>query len=120
MGVLLLDLSKVFDAVPHQSLLSELASIGCIGGALRWFQCYLTDSTQRVAYQAAVTPWKSVTRGVPRGSCLSPLLFKVYVRSLPLHCQSKSIQFADDTTHSGADHFINVLAVIAHDQFWRH
>ena len=53
--------------------------------------------------QDIVTPWRSVTKGVPQGSCLSPLLFNIYVRDLPACSTSNTWQFADDVTQSEAD-----------------
>ena len=41
--------------------------------------------------------------GGPQGSCLSPLLFNIFVRNLPRATQSRTIQFADDVTQSEAD-----------------
>jgi len=41
-----------------------------------------------------------VGRGVPQGSCLSPLLFNICTRNLPMRCGADAIQFADDITES--------------------
>ena len=47
-GALLIDLSKAFNTVPHQLLLTELRDIGCSIEALSWFRNYLSDRLQRV------------------------------------------------------------------------
>ena len=47
-GALLVDLSKAFDMVPHQLLLTELRDIGCSIEVLLWFCDYLTHRLQRV------------------------------------------------------------------------
>ena len=45
----------------------------------------------------------AVSRGFPQGSGLSPLLFNIFIRRLPRHCISATLQFADDTTLAAAD-----------------
>lgn len=102
-GALLIDLSKAFDTVPHQRLLEDLREIGCGQKLGNWFHSYLDGREQRVKNGLEVTEWKSVTRGVPQGSCLSPLLFNIYVRNLPAASTSPTIQFADDVTQSESD-----------------
>jgi retron-type reverse transcriptase len=102
-GALLVDLSKAFDTVSHQILIKDLQEIGCDGEAINWFHSYLTGRQQRIKQGGEVTEWKPVSRGVPQGSCLSPLLFNVYVRQLPKATATKTVQFADDITNSVAD-----------------
>jgi hypothetical protein len=109
-GTLMIDFSKAFDSVPHQRLLSELSSIGCNQTTLDWFYSYLTDRSQRVVKQSELTNWKSITRGVPQGSCLSPILFNIFVRNLPSICDSNTYQFADDITISEAHQSLPIVA----------
>ena len=112
-GALAIDLSKAFDTVPHQQLLQELSQIGCSSGVLTWFQSYLSNRLQRVTQRPEVTQWKVITRGVPQASCLSPLLFNVFVRYLPNASSSEecscTTQFADDVTNSVSDSDIDVV-----------
>ena len=105
-GALLIDLSKAFDTVPHEMLLKEMSSIGCGGKALDWFEDYLTGRQQRVVQGRILTAWKAVTRGFPQGGGLSPLMFNVFVRKMPM---LKTIQFADDITHSAASKYLEVI-----------
>lgn len=109
-GALLIDLSRAFDTVPHQMLLHELAAAGCGVGACEWFGSYLTGREQRVVQGQIGAPWMKVTKGVPQGSCLSPLLFNLYVRNLPACCTADTVQFADDITNSAADKELDVVA----------
>jgi Reverse transcriptase (RNA-dependent DNA polymerase) len=109
-GALLLDLSKAFDTVPHQLLLHELSGIGCDTNTTAWFRSYLEDRQQRVVATTQVTDWREVTRGVPQGSCLSPLLFNIFVRELPSAAQARAMQFADDVSESEADNNPLIIA----------
>jgi len=52
----------------------------------------------------------TVSRGFPQGSGISPLLFSIFMRRLPRHCISSTLQFADDTTLAAADPSLTVVA----------
>lgn len=97
-GVVLLDLSKAFDSVPHELLLLDLQACGMGEEVLQWFTSYLSGRSQHV--QAPnVEPGDSYmcTRGVPQGSVLGPLLFTIFLRDLPkVLTNGKCSIYADD------------------------
>ena len=66
--VIHLDLSKAFDKVPHDLLLTKLHRHGISGTALRWFEGYLSNRQQRVLLEGTFSDWLPVTSGVPQGS----------------------------------------------------
>ena len=95
---LFLDLSKVFDSVPHKRLLLKLRHYGVGGSLLSWLRCFLTTRRQCVILNGSFSLWLPVISGVPQGSILGPLLFSVYLNDLAnfVHCKFKL--FADDIT----------------------
>ena len=70
-----LEFSKVFDTVNHKILLDKLYLYGIRGTALDWITNYLSDRKQYVIYNNIKSDEKHITRGVPQGSILEPLLF---------------------------------------------
>ena len=102
-----LDLQKAFDSLDHVMLLERLSALGVCGRALSWFTNYLSHRLQRVKLKDKVSLWSPVKGGIPQGSALGPLLFLVYVNTMPSvvrHC--RLLQFADDTAMicSGANY----------------
>ncbi len=70
--LILLDISAAFDTISHSVLLEQLACIGISDNALLCFSSYLRDRKQ---FKIKNIQSVSVTRGVPQGSVLGPLLF---------------------------------------------
>ena len=95
--LLLLDFSKAFDVVPHNILLHKLRKLGASSNTLSWFQSYLTDRSQYVRLGQTSSPLATITHGVPQGSVLGPLLFKIYTNDFHKCHQSIHSQYADDT-----------------------
>ena len=98
-GVAFIDLRKAFDTVDHELLLHKLACIGCSNRTITWFKSYLGDRQQVTQFKGAKSHPSTIKLGVPQGSILGPLLFSIYVNSLP-ECIPEGIidMYADDTT----------------------
>lgn len=96
--LVLLDFSKAFDTLNHEMLLSILKHIGIHETTINLFSSYLAGRSQSVVYSNKMSRFVVVDRGVPQGTILGPLLFKVYTSNFPeafLSC--KQHYYADDT-----------------------
>ena len=94
-----LDLSKAFDTVDHDILLSKLRHNGIRGQGLKWFESYLSNRKQFTYINGKQSKLNSVSHGVPQGSVLGPLLFLIYTNDI-VNCTKPDVKtrlFADDT-----------------------
>ena len=78
-NLLLLDFSKAFDTVPHKWLLSKLMYYGINGPLYEWINAWLTERTQIMVPNGEASKEVQVISGVPQGTVLGPLMFKLYV-----------------------------------------
>ena len=89
--------SKAFDSLNHRILLGKLGSLGVSDQSLRWFKSYFSERKQSVVINGSVSDPCSIQLGVPQGSILGPLLFNIYINSLPNATKdAKMILYADD------------------------
>ena len=69
-GTMLMDLSKAFDCLPHDLLISKLSAYGLTESATRLIANYLTSRKQRVRIGQAASDFCAIINGVPQGSLL--------------------------------------------------
>ena len=93
-----LDISKAFDRVWHEGLLTKLRSYGLPDRLCSWLSSFLKDRTLQVAVDGFLSDTFKINAGAPQGSILSPTLFLLYINDLLEKTKNPIYSFADDST----------------------
>ena len=98
-GLILLDLSKAFDCLPHRLLLCKLNAYGVSYEACSLMESYLCQHLKRVKVASARSQWQ-IMQKVPQGSVLGPLLSNIFMNDIIYKLQGVCSlhNYADDHT----------------------
>ena len=99
-GMILMDLSKAFDGLPHKLMLRKIHTYGVSISSCALLHSYLVNRKQRVKLGSCKSEWASITKGVPQGSILGPLLFNIFMNDMLyfLEVSCSVSNYADDNT----------------------
>ena len=94
-----MDLSKVFDCLPHELALPKLHAYGVDIKSLKLLQDYLSNRRQRVKLDSTFRSWLKILLGVPQVSILGPLMFNIFLNDMLWFVEKTDIcNFADNNT----------------------
>jgi hypothetical protein len=131
LGSIFCDLTKAFDCVGLDILISKIERYGIICKGKELFQPYIKGRYQRVQidnktnHNTTVSNWAMIKHGVPKGSILRPTLFLLYINNFPavIHKKAISVFFADDTSilctyHNFVEYHTNIETVFGKVNMW--
>ena len=78
-----LDISRAFNTIDHNILLSKLYKYGIRGNMLNWFMSYLYNRYHFVSINNTSSSFLRIKCGVAQVSILGPIHFLLYINDLP-------------------------------------
>ena len=94
-----MDLSMVFDCIPHDLLIAKLNVHGFGRKSLVFFYSYLKWRKQCINANNMQGTFQTLLSGVPLGSILGPFLFNTFINDLIASIRKSSLyNLADDNT----------------------
>ena len=94
-----MDLSKTFDCILHDLLIAKLHAYGLDFGTVTFLHNYLKCLKQSVKINSISSFFRTILSGVPQGSILGQLLFKIFVNYLFFRLVISDLHnFADNNT----------------------
>ena len=119
MHAVFIDFEKAFDKINHIYLIKTLDLLKMPTDLLNIVNNFLTNRNGFISYQKCKTEYFNILAGVPRGSCLSPILFGLFVSDIPKpKGKEKLAQFADDIVawmvlkylwENNLEHYVNKI-----------
>ena len=98
-GVVLMDLSKSFDCLPHDLLIAKMVAYSFGHRSLRLFYNYLSDRKHRVRIGSSFREFLEILLGVPQGTVLGPILLNIFINDLLFSVTEGNLcNFADNNT----------------------
>ena len=90
------DLQQAYDRVWRKGLLMKMTDIGIHGKLYHWIKSFLTNRTIQTKMNDALSSKEVLEEGLPQGSCLSCILFLVYIKDLEEVLDIVVALYADD------------------------
>ena len=98
-GVMNMDLSKVFDSLNHEWVIPKLKCYGIDQNAIEFFRSYLSNCYQCCKINNTLGDWRKIIAGVPQVSILGPLTFNIFLNDIFFFLKDANFgNYADDST----------------------
>ena len=83
----------------HDLLIAKINAYGITTNSLKLLKTYLTNRQQRFKIGNTTSEWKEILKGVPQGSILGPILFKIFINGMFYFItRADLVNYADDNT----------------------
>lgn len=99
--IIALDMSKAFDTLSHQSIISGMVAVEpqILPQVINWVASFLKDRRHYTVYRGIHSSQLTTNQGAPQGTVGAPTLYGIATNSVSSsHCTAKLTIFADDNT----------------------
>ena len=102
-----IDLSRAFDTVDHTILLNDINMLNLNDYIKRFLCAYIRGRYTYVVFRNSNSKYRKMKQGVPQGGVLSPVLFNLYMSSMPPPPGNILLKtYADDSNILNSGRFI--------------
>ena len=116
-AMIFIDLKKAFDKVDHQIILDKMQFYGITGHVHNWFSSYLDNRKQYCRVNGTTSSIENIDIGAPKGLCLGPLLFLLYINDLQFALKNtKATMYAEDTAISYSSDTSDELELVINEE----
>lgn len=96
-GVLLLDIEKAFDSIWHDGLIHKLIKMKLPTYLIRLINSFIRNRQFAVHINGCTSNRVNIPAGLAQGTCISPILYALFVADIPVNSETQLALYADDT-----------------------
>lgn len=97
-GMILLDIEKAFDSIWHDGLLYKLIKMKLPTYLIRLLESFIRKRKFAVYVNNATSNTIEIPAGLAQGTCISPILYALYIADIPIVENTQLALYADDTS----------------------
>lgn len=96
-GLILLDIEKAFDSIWHDGLIFKLIKMKLPTYLIRLINSFIRNRRFAVYVNDSVSNTIHIPAGLAQGTCISPILYALFVADFPQQANVQLALYADDT-----------------------
>lgn len=108
-GMILLDIEKAFDSVWHDGLIFKLTKMNLPTYLVRIINSFIRNRHFVVHVNGGTSRKVAIPAGLAQGTCISPILYALFVSDMPDIEKIEKALYADDTTLYTAARSSNII-----------
>ena len=115
-----MDLSKAFETLNHNLLVAKLKAYSLDLNGASFTKSYLTNRYQRCKIWDSFSEWERIIAGVPQGSILGPLRFRIFINDIFLYIENSDLcNYADNSILYASGESLPIIIEKLKDSFLR-